>query len=107
MTVKRKLVVVFIFLAGFIVTGISIARFRAFTQATEPNFTCEHLASAGTSELHSRTYAVLFLDTFVGVAILSMAELNISIRHFYFFSRRKSIPLQSPLARPWDLACAD
>lgn len=43
MTTKKKLLVVFIFLAGFVVTGISIARLVVFTQATEENFTCKSM----------------------------------------------------------------
>lgn len=45
MTQKKKLLISFIFLAGFVVTGISIARFVVFEQASEANFTCEYLAS--------------------------------------------------------------
>ncbi|KAJ0124256.1 hypothetical protein J7T55_005594 [Diaporthe amygdali] len=39
MTFKKKLVVAFIFLAGFVVTGISIARFVVFKQTDQANFT--------------------------------------------------------------------
>lgn len=48
MTQKRKLLVSFIFFAGFAVTGISIARFVVFNEASEANFTCELLSSAHT-----------------------------------------------------------
>lgn len=41
MTVRKKLVIAFIFLAGFVVTGISIARFTVFFQAKDANFTCK------------------------------------------------------------------
>lgn len=41
MTVKKKLVVSFIFLAGFVVTGISIVRYIIFDRASDLNFTCE------------------------------------------------------------------
>ncbi|KAK2606579.1 hypothetical protein N8I77_005319 [Diaporthe amygdali] len=57
MTFKKKLVVAFIFLAGFVVTGISIARFVVFKQANQANFTY----------------------SYIGVSILSVAELNIAI----------------------------
>lgn len=43
MTFKKKLLVAFIFLAGFIVTGISIARLIVFTQPAATNFTCKSL----------------------------------------------------------------
>lgn len=83
MTVKRKLVVAFIFLAGFLVTGISIARLQALHQATETNFTCKALVPAGTLELCSCRAS---LDTYVDVSILSVAELNISIVRIGRFS---------------------
>ncbi|KAG6358111.1 hypothetical protein INS49_013995 [Diaporthe citri] len=57
MTVRKKLVIAFIFLAGFVVTGISIARFTVFFQAMDANF----------------TYG------YVEMAILSVAEINVSI----------------------------
>lgn len=53
MTVKKKLLVAFIFLAGFIVTGISIARLIVFTHATETNFTCRGFVCVDISEVHS------------------------------------------------------
>lgn len=52
MTTKKKLLVVFIFLAGFVVTGISIARLVVFTQATEENFTCKSMVCGYPLELH-------------------------------------------------------
>lgn len=52
MTVKKKLLVAFIFLAGFIVTGISIARLIVFTHATETNFTCRGFVCVDISEVH-------------------------------------------------------
>ncbi|KAL2278992.1 hypothetical protein FJTKL_13983 [Diaporthe vaccinii] len=57
MTVRKKLVIAFIFLAGFVVTGISIARFTVFFQAKDANFTY----------------------SYVEMAILSVAEINVSI----------------------------
>lgn len=41
MTVKKKLIICFIFLAGFFVTGISIARYIFWMRASDLNFTCE------------------------------------------------------------------
>lgn len=52
MTLKKKLLVAFIFLAGFIVTGISIARLIVFTQPAESNFTCKPLFCVDIPELH-------------------------------------------------------
>lgn len=50
MNKKKKLVISFIFLAGFAVTGISIARFIVFDRASETNFTCEPLSSTASME---------------------------------------------------------
>lgn len=41
MTVRKKLVIAFIFLAGFVVTGISIGRFTVFFQSKDADFTCK------------------------------------------------------------------
>lgn len=45
MDLKKRLGVAFIFLAGFVVTGISIARLVTIKRASETNFTCERAPS--------------------------------------------------------------
>lgn len=80
MNYKKKLTVSFIFMAGFLVTGISIARYVLFEKASEANFTCK--LPLYNSRCYLVTIFVPILDDFVGVGILSIAEVDVSIVRF-------------------------
>jgi hypothetical protein len=77
MNTQKKLIVTFAFLAGFVVTAISITRLVVFERAAESNFTCKP------SELTLLEFQATDIcprpDTYVGVSMLSIAEMNISM----------------------------
>lgn len=62
-------------MAGFLVTGISIARYVQFKKHSESNFTCKHHVVFTVPE----TNMVPKSDDFVNVDILSLAEIDVSI----------------------------
>lgn len=76
MTVKKKLIVCFIFLAGFLVTGISIARYLFYVRASDLNFTCKLYPNA--LEI-LRTNFLPIIDEYVDVGVLSLAEVNVAM----------------------------